>query len=998
VRGETGPSATSGDTPTPDGHGSYGITNDDLLNNKSNIIVKINQVAAKKTVKYNKINAAKDLYNKDVNPSENTPTGKTDGAGFFIDMSRYAMIGANPSFSSLTATCQTTLSGNTFIRDGANTNSYGTDSGHTLDIKVTNNVVSGVTWDETLSAKTESISGRTTTIGNDGENLHVIGDTTEVHDGDVTITNKSNVTENTTGTTTINNTGKTTVNVVHGTEINSCEGISANTDVFIVKQCTAGGGKAQFDFCDEFAVNSDDVKITECTPDGSIVITEKIVEVNAENTTINDSGNTEINTTIDFSANTGGDVFVNTTGDTTIDRVGDVSANNQSNVTVITSGNSTTTISGDTIENHSGTTTENFNGNFSGNTSGTTTEIKIGDVEEYHSGTTTEIKKDVVTEANLSAKTENTSGTSTINIVEDNIVNVSGETHITTTGNTAIHTESKLGLTAVDDILESSEANIIITANEDICETAGENATFYGAEKTNIGLNCDDSSSSTTTNVYGAEINLSGETTDATSCEHFYINTNDFKLKQCEDSQGSAEFKFCEDFNVQSNAITLEECDSGRGTIIIKETNEIISGTNLTVNEGDDVKFNIGDDLIINTSGDTNISTTGETQIKSIENICVISNSDANFGGDINTRIGADCDGNSGYSNNTYITASLSAFTYAPTIINSGTTNNNTFVTLNTTANTINQSGDTYNVTATTEVHSTTSFTVNSAVDACINSDDVASIGGANKTNIGYDCDGEILSTETNIYGGDVNISGDTVNITGDTYITGGLCVTKGLCKKLTWSYGDVKTGGTCTDNSSTNFSADTCFTIPRCVSDINRATLTYSYGDVRDLHESSGGTYDPGENCDGVKVTDYVTIPTSMDHLAEFNGTCYTLSHDVCMENNTIVAKGFYSSSDRRLKDNISNLSREDLEKVGDIAFKSFTFANDDSKTKTYGVIAQDVQDAGLGNIVHTNSDGMLNVDYTSLLLLRIAKMEDVINDLESKIENLSNRLNFGK
>jgi hypothetical protein len=234
VRGDGGPTATSGDTPASDEKGSYGISNDDLLNNKSELVFKLNQVAADLTTKHDKVNGAKDMYNEEINPTDDY--GVNDGAGFFIDMSRYAMRDGNPSFSALTATCQTTLSGNTYIRDGASANTYGTDTGNTLDIKVTNNIVSGVTWDEILSTKTESISGRTTTIGNDGENLHVIGTTTEVHDENVTITNKSNVTENTSGTTTINNTGKTTVNVVHGTEINSCEGISANTDVFIVKQ------------------------------------------------------------------------------------------------------------------------------------------------------------------------------------------------------------------------------------------------------------------------------------------------------------------------------------------------------------------------------------------------------------------------------------------------------------------------------------------------------------------------------------------------------------------------------------------------------------------------------------------------------------------------------------------------------------------------------------------------------------------------------------------
>ena len=41
VRGETGPSSTSGDTPSADTFGSYGITENDLLNNTSNIIIKL---------------------------------------------------------------------------------------------------------------------------------------------------------------------------------------------------------------------------------------------------------------------------------------------------------------------------------------------------------------------------------------------------------------------------------------------------------------------------------------------------------------------------------------------------------------------------------------------------------------------------------------------------------------------------------------------------------------------------------------------------------------------------------------------------------------------------------------------------------------------------------------------------------------------------------------------------------------------------------------------
>ena len=194
VRGETGPSATSADTPTADAMGSYGITNNDLLNNNSEIIIKLNQVAAKNTNKYNRVNGAKDRYNKDINPT--TDTGLTDGAGFFIDMSRYAMRGSNPSFSSITVTHQSNLSGTTNISDGA--------GGAVLNISTTTVNTTDTNWNEIIGTKiskittlNESATTRTTNVGT--EDLTVSGTTTEVHTGNVTITNSANVTGTTDG-------------------------------------------------------------------------------------------------------------------------------------------------------------------------------------------------------------------------------------------------------------------------------------------------------------------------------------------------------------------------------------------------------------------------------------------------------------------------------------------------------------------------------------------------------------------------------------------------------------------------------------------------------------------------------------------------------------------------------------------------------------------------------------------------------------------------------
>lgn len=70
------------------------IGNVDLDANKSNIEFKMNQLVAKNTPHYNDVNHAKDIDGQDIE----------GGVGFAIDMSRYAMIGANPSFKTISAT------------------------------------------------------------------------------------------------------------------------------------------------------------------------------------------------------------------------------------------------------------------------------------------------------------------------------------------------------------------------------------------------------------------------------------------------------------------------------------------------------------------------------------------------------------------------------------------------------------------------------------------------------------------------------------------------------------------------------------------------------------------------------------------------------------------------------------------------------------------------------------------------------------------------------
>ena len=128
------------------------VDNVHLDTNRSNIEIKLNQVVASATTKHDKVNGARDIDNNLVNPT--TDGGITDGAGFAIDMSRYAMIGANPSFSSVTVSHGSNLSGVTNISNGT--------GGSKLNITTTNVETQNTNWTENVTNRTANVSGTNT--------------------------------------------------------------------------------------------------------------------------------------------------------------------------------------------------------------------------------------------------------------------------------------------------------------------------------------------------------------------------------------------------------------------------------------------------------------------------------------------------------------------------------------------------------------------------------------------------------------------------------------------------------------------------------------------------------------------------------------------------------------------------------------------------------------------------------------------------------------------
>ena len=99
---------------------------------------------------------------------------------------------------------------------------------------------------------------------------------------------------------------------------------------------------------------------------------------------------------------------------------------------------------------------------------------------------------------------------------------------------------------------------------------------------------------------------------------------------------------------------------------------------------------------------------------------------------------------------------------------------------------------------------------------------------------------------------------------------------------------------------------------------------------------------------------------------------------------------------SDRRLKENIKNISQNEKDKLLQLVPKTYTMIDDEKKTKRYGLIAQEVEEV-YPELVSTGHDGMKSMNYIELIPLLL----DQIKELKKSIPNPNlvntNVLNIG-
>jgi hypothetical protein len=95
-----------------------------------------------------------------------------------------------------------------------------------------------------------------------------------------------------------------------------------------------------------------------------------------------------------------------------------------------------------------------------------------------------------------------------------------------------------------------------------------------------------------------------------------------------------------------------------------------------------------------------------------------------------------------------------------------------------------------------------------------------------------------------------------------------------------------------------------------------------------------------------------------------------------------TVTATNFILSSDENKKQNIKPIDIN--EAIDDITLKQFTFKSDESDRLRYGVIAQEVEQI-MPELVFTDEDGNKSVGYIDYLIMKIARLEKRILELEN-------------
>lgn len=906
---------------------SSGVTENDLAENKSNIIIKLNQFTAKNSEYDEKVNNARDIYGNLVNPA--SPDGHRDGAGFAIDMSPYAMVGSNPSFSSISSDCHTVLNGTTEINGGEG------DCGSSLHVNV-NEICEeaddkatvygkaktnlGVSCDESDASEITNLAGGGVNI-EAGQDLNMLGEEVSLSGGTIQETAGSGMTvygntETNIGTTCGDDPGcnVSSVTNVYGYEVNG----SSDTDLNL-----NAGRDVTIGASDTISANGSDICIN-ASNEASLYGSHK--------TTIGVSCGGEITQDLTVSAHT------------------------------ITVSGESTTIYRNPNENFSSTTIE-------------------GAINEAY------LKSRVTVERTPAAASSDTLVSYDLYQAWDS----EGE---------------KVKIATID-----------IPKDFLVVDSAVVRGTWNGSEFIEDPT-CEGSSCGRAIKLV---INTKDPQTGHAVYKNIYVNVDDL-------------VKDITIENPSDRGVTLSLEYDGSKNVLSATTSILLNGVYSTPIDGvNNITIDAGDIYLTDFGRDCENENQNNPDIVDSDTIadaiCKLNNGKVNPDDIKSLRLAyGDTRDSESITYNPYSGASsfmisqdvqdlyrqklewrygdvkgLSGSTYDP-------------------GEGIRLTDRTY--TEKLIIPSTLKDLTNDldylkfTKGAFLDSENPKQYNGSVEKTVNIPSDAKHISMR-----GIEFVSG---TFSGETYSPKD--GEEGLDNFVTRVYVPTRPshigmqtvtfekGASSANTQTIEFDGSTNKTVyvPEDLSQMLRGTLTYSHNGYEGTFDPASGvtfmsphsalTVNYGVTC-GVEESSVtydtsasrtITIPKTISDITNgaieidgCDGDCITINKDIC-SNGAINASAVYSSSDRNLKENILDLTEEDYKKVEGVNFKTFNFKSDKDKKKSYGVIAQEVKAAGLDEIVHKNEYGNLSVDYTSLLILKIADLEDTIKKLSEEIDKL--------
>ena len=198
---------------------SGSVTNIDKANNKSELVIKMNQWVGEGTPKAHDINYGTDSKGVDIAP------------GFAVDMSAFVLNGGNGNFESMNAKCNATLEGTTRITGPDSSHS---GCGNALEVTTKNASINGdnlsITNNSGMSITNKdvfTISGKTLNIKE--ENFNLTGNST--FNGNTVINGNATVTGNTSlkSTTVDGSLGVTGTSTLKNTNVNGTLNVTGNS-------------------------------------------------------------------------------------------------------------------------------------------------------------------------------------------------------------------------------------------------------------------------------------------------------------------------------------------------------------------------------------------------------------------------------------------------------------------------------------------------------------------------------------------------------------------------------------------------------------------------------------------------------------------------------------------------------------------------------------------------------------------------------------------------